>query len=55
MWVRAFQKGIMEVSANTNNGVQRKNRDFKYQYLDKFKDTVMIRLSAQHFLSAPLE
>ena len=38
MWVRAFRKGIMEVSVNTNNGVERKNKDFKYQYLHKFKD-----------------
>ena len=28
----------MEVSVNTNNDVERKNMDFKYQYLHKFKD-----------------
>ena len=28
----------MEVSINTNNGIERENKDFKYQYFLKFKD-----------------
>ena len=28
----------MEISVNTNNGVERKNRDFKYEYLSQCKD-----------------
>ena len=44
MWVWAFRKGIMKVSVNTNNGVERKNRDFKYQYLHKFKDKSLSRM-----------
>ena len=28
----------MEVTVNTNNGVETKNKDFKYQYLIRFKD-----------------
>ena len=31
MWVRAFRKEILEISVNTNQGVERKNKDFKYQ------------------------
>ena len=38
MWGRTFQKRIMEIAVNKNNGVERKNKDFKYQYLHKFKD-----------------
>lgn len=28
----------MEIAVNKNNSVERKNKDFKYQYLHKFKD-----------------
>ena len=28
----------MEISVNANNGVERKNRDFKYEYLSQCKD-----------------
>lgn len=38
MWGRTFQKRIMEIAVNKNNGVERKNKDFKCQYLHKFKD-----------------
>jgi len=37
-WVRAFRDGLMEISVNTNNGVERKNRDLKYGYLSKYRD-----------------
>lgn len=32
---------IMEVVVNTNNDVERKNKDFKYQYLHKFNDNLL--------------
>ena len=48
MWVRAFRKGIMEVSVNRNNGAERKYKDFKYQYLHKFKDK--LQFSVEQFL-----
>ena len=27
----------MEILVNTNNGVERKNRDFKYEHLSQYK------------------
>ena len=38
LWVRAFRDGIMKISVNTDNGVERKNRDFKYEYLSQYKN-----------------
>ena len=28
----------MEIVVDTNNGVERQNKDFKYEYLKQFKD-----------------
>ena len=28
----------MEIVVDTNNGVERQNKDFKYKYLKQFKD-----------------
>ena len=42
----------MEVTVNTNNGVETKNEDFKYQYLIRFKDkslTEMITVLVEQF------
>lgn len=42
----------MEVTVNTNNGVETKNKDFKYQYLIRFKDkslTEMITVLVEQF------
>ena len=36
MWVRVFRKDILWIAVNTNNGTERKNKDFKYQFLCKF-------------------
>ena len=30
----------MEVVVDTNNGVERQNKDFKYEYLKQLKDNV---------------
>ena len=36
--MRCYRAGLIDVSVNTNNGVERKNRDFKYEYLKQYKD-----------------
>ena len=31
----------MEIVVDTNNGVERQNKDFKYEYLRQFKDNTL--------------
>ena len=31
----------MEIDVDTNNGVERQNKDFKYEYLKQFKDNTL--------------
>ena len=31
----------MEIVFDTNNGVERQNKDFKYEYLRQFKDNTL--------------
>ena len=31
----------MEIVVHTNNGVERHNKDFKYEYLRQFKDNTL--------------
>ena len=38
-WVVAFRHNLMEIEVNTNNGVGTKNRDFKRNFLSKYKYT----------------
>lgn len=38
MWVKLYRRGILEVTVNTNNGVERKNKDFKHEYLKQYLD-----------------
>ena len=55
LWVRAFQHGLIEVSVNTNNGVERKNKDFKHEFLKPYKDISLsgiITVLLEQFLSA---
>ena len=40
-WVKAFKFGLLEVVVNTNNGVERKNREFKYDFLKQYKDNTL--------------
>ena len=40
-WVKAFRNGLMEIVVDTNNGVERQNKDFKYEYLKQFKDNTL--------------
>ena len=44
---------LLEVSVHANNGVERKNKDFKHQYLVQFKDkslTGMLTVLIEQFL-----
>ena len=53
MWVRAYRTGLMEIIANTNNGVERQNKDLKYEYLKRYKDNSlsgMITVLIEQFL-----
>ena len=38
MWVKLYRRGILEVTVNTNNGVERKNKDLKHEYLKPHMD-----------------
>ena len=40
-WVKAFRFGLLEIIVNTNNGVERKNRKFKYDFLKQYKDNTL--------------
>ena len=37
-WVKAYRLGLMEIVVNSNNGIERKNRDFKHEFLKPYKD-----------------
>ena len=40
-WVKAFKFGLLEIVVNTNNGVERKNWEFKYDFLNQYKDNIL--------------
>ena len=40
-WVKAFRFGLLEIVVNTNNGVERKNRECKYDFLKQYKDNTL--------------
>ena len=40
-WVKAFRFGLLEIVVNTNNGVERKNREFKYDFRMQYKDNTL--------------
>ena len=53
MWVRAFRIGLMEIVVNTNNGVERQNKDLKHEYLKDYRDNSlsgMITVLVERFL-----
>ncbi|XP_065658459.1 uncharacterized protein LOC136082971 [Hydra vulgaris] len=53
LWVRYYRLGLLEVAVNTNNGVESKNKEFKYGYLSKFHDkslSGMITVLVEQFL-----
>ena len=55
LWVRAFRQGLLEIVVNTNNGVERKNKDFKHEFLKPYKDNSlsgMVTVLVEQFLPA---
>ena len=55
LWVRAFRQGLLEIVVNTNNGVERKNKDFKLEFLKPYKDNSlsgMVTVLVEQFLPA---
>ena len=38
---KAFRFGLLEIVVNANNGVERKNREFKYEFLKQYKDNTL--------------
>ena len=40
-WVKAFRFGLLEIVVNTNNGVERKNREFKCDFIKQYKDNTL--------------
>ena len=36
---------MLEIVVHTNNGVERKNRDFRYEYLRQWKDNSVSRMA----------
>ena len=40
-WVKSFRFGLLEIVVNTNNGVERKNREFKCDFLKQYKDNTL--------------
>ena len=51
-WVDAYRHDLMEIVVNTNNGIETKNRDFKRNFLCKYKDTSlsgMIKVLVEQF------
>ena len=55
LWVRAFRQGLLEIVVNTNNGVERKNKDFKHEFLKPCKDNSLsgvVTVLVEQFLPA---
>ena len=51
--MKCFREGILEVTVNTNNGVERKNKDFKYEFLSQHRNTTlsgMVAVLEEQFL-----
>ena len=36
--MKCFREGILEVTVSTNNGVERENKDFKYEFLSQHRN-----------------
>ena len=51
--MKCFREGILEVTVNTNNGVERKNKDFKYEFLSQHRNNTlsgMVAVLVEQFL-----
>ena len=58
MWVWAYRKNRLLVNINTNNGIERQNKTFKYSYLAQRKNTSlsgMLEILIEEFLPAKFE
>ena len=54
LWVHAYRQGRLLVNCNTNNGVERQNENFKYDYLRHHKKatlTDMLTILIDNYLS----
>ena len=52
-WVKCLGDGIIEVALNTNNGVERKNKDFQYGLLSQHRNNTlsgMVKVLVEQFL-----
>ena len=52
-WVKCLGDGIFEVALNTNNGVERKNKDFQYGLLSQHRNNTlsgMVKVLVEQFL-----
>ena len=52
-WLKAFRFGLLEIVVNTNNEVERKNREFKYDFLKQYKDntlSAMVTVLVEQFI-----
>ena len=55
LWACGFWQGLLEIVVNTNNGVERKNKDFKHEFLKPYKDNSlsgMVTVLVEQFLPA---
>ena len=53
-WVKYFRQGILKVIVNNNNDVERKNKDFKYEFLSQHGNNIlsgMVAVLVEEFLS----
>ena len=40
-WVKFFREGISEVTVNTSNGIERKSKDLKYEFLSQHRNNTL--------------
>ena len=51
--MKCFREGILEVTVNTNNGVERKNKDFNHEFLLQHRNNAlsgMVAVVVEQFL-----
>ena len=52
--MKCFREGMLKVIVNTNNDVERKNKDFKYEFLSQHGNNIlsgMVAVLVEEFLS----
>ena len=48
--MKCFREGILEVTVNTNNGVERKNKDFNHEFLSQHRNNALSGMVVEQFL-----